>query len=92
MHKLAVIFALATIGILSPVAVSMASDQVVVPEAVMAALNQASPDSIVEVLLSFDGDLDAAFFKADPRHAALGRTDRYRRVMNQLTANRSEME
>lgn len=92
MHKLAVISALAIVVILAPAAVYSASEPVVVSEAVTDAVNQASPDLVMEVLLSFDGDFNAAQFKADPRNAVLDRSGRYRRIMNQLTANRDDME
>ena len=92
MYKLAINPALVITATLALVGASSASGQVVVPDAVAAACNQAPADSVVEVLLSFDGDLDAVYFKADPRNASLSRIDRYRRIMSQLEGNRRDLE
>ncbi|MDD4051326.1 MAG: S8 family serine peptidase [candidate division Zixibacteria bacterium] len=92
MHRLAIIPALLITATLAMVGVLSASDQVVVPEAVTAACSRVPADSVMEVLLSFDGDLDAAYFKADPANASLTRIDRYRRIMDQLEVNRRDLE
>jgi len=85
--------ALGRIGI--ALAVTMLSSPVisaVVSEAVSSAADSSLPTSYIELLLSFDNDLDVAALKVDAVQHNRTRTQEYRNVMSRLVSNRADLE
>ena len=63
----------------------------VVSEAVSSAVEGSLPTSYVELLLSFDNDLDVAALKVDAVQHNRTRTQEYRNVMSRLASNRADL-
>ncbi len=69
-----------------------AQSAIVVQESVKTAVGKASPSSYIELLLSFENDLDLTALKIGRCRDKLNRAGNYREVMNRLSRNRENLE
>ncbi len=65
---------------------------VVVPESVKEALDRGTASSSVELLITFENDIDLGAIKMDRLRRKLDRADNYRDVMERLSRNRNELK
>ncbi|MEZ5358318.1 MAG: S8 family serine peptidase [Candidatus Zixiibacteriota bacterium] len=73
-------------------AASTVCAQVMVPQSVQSAVETLDASSYIEVLLSFENDLDISAVKMSQMRDKLSRDDNYRNVMNRLESNRAALE
>ena len=71
---------------------SIVSAAGLIQEDVAEAAVKASPTSYMEVLLSFDGDLDVEAHRVQSNRNKLSFNENYRRVLESLNRNRAELE